>query len=72
MSILVSPRPTKLNYAKTSKEYITDNVWGAVWSRPGLTKRERSLIRITLFATLGHEEELDRGDGGKSKGKDGG
>ena len=40
------------------QEYITCNAWGAVWSRPGLTKRERSLIVIALLAALGHDEEL--------------
>jgi len=40
------------------QEYITNNAWGAVWSRPGLTKRERSLIVIALLAALGHDEEL--------------
>lgn len=40
------------------QEYITKNAWGAVWNRPGLTKRERSLITIALMAALGHEEEL--------------
>jgi 4-carboxymuconolactone decarboxylase len=40
------------------QEYIINSAWGAVWSRPGLTKRERSLITIALLAALGHEEEL--------------
>jgi 4-carboxymuconolactone decarboxylase len=48
----------KTEFDTDFQEYITNNVWGAVWSRPGLTKRERSLITIALLATLGHEEEL--------------
>lgn len=39
-------------------DFITEGAWGAVWSRPGLTKRERSLITIALLATLGHHEEV--------------
>ena len=31
---------------------------GSIWSRPGLTHRERSLITIALLAALGHESEL--------------
>jgi len=38
--------------------YITDVAWDKVWSRPGLTKRERSLITIALLAAGGHHEEL--------------
>ena len=48
----------KTDFDAAFQEYITNNAWGAVWSRPGLTKRERSLITIALLAALGHKEEL--------------
>ena len=38
--------------------FITESAWGSVWSRDGLTRRERSLVTIALLAALGHEEEL--------------
>lgn len=37
---------------------ITEAAWGAVWSRPGLSRRERSLVTIALLAGLGHWDEL--------------
>jgi 4-carboxymuconolactone decarboxylase len=37
---------------------ITEGAWGSVWSRPGLTSRERSMITLALLAALGHDEEL--------------
>jgi 4-carboxymuconolactone decarboxylase len=37
---------------------ITEGAWGSVWSRPGLTPRERSMITLALLAALGHDEEL--------------
>lgn len=37
---------------------ITEAAWGHVWSRPGLTKRERSIVTIALLAALGHHEEV--------------
>lgn len=40
------------------QRFITEGAWGSVWSRPGLTKRERSLITIALLAALGHHEEV--------------
>ena len=49
---------SKTAFDKDFQEFITNTAWGAVWSRPGLTKRERSLITIALLAALGHEEEL--------------
>ena len=48
----------KTDFDKDFQEYITNNAWGAVWSRPGLTKRERSLLTIALMTALGHDEEL--------------
>jgi len=48
----------KTDFDKDFQEYITNNAWGAIWSRPGLTKRERSLITIALLTALKHEEEL--------------
>ena len=38
--------------------FITEGAWGSVWSRPALTKRERSMITLALLAGLGHEEEF--------------
>jgi len=38
--------------------FITEGAWGSVWSRPHLTKRERSLLTIALLAALGHDEEV--------------
>jgi len=49
---------SKTDFDKYFQEYITNNAWGAIWSRPGLTKRERSLITIALLTALGHKEEL--------------
>ena len=49
----------KTDFDKDFQEYITTAAWGAVWNRPGLTKRERSLITIALMAALGHDGELE-------------
>ena len=38
--------------------FITEGAWGSVWSRPGLTRRERSLVTIALLAALGHHDEV--------------
>ena len=48
----------KTNFDKDFQEYITTTAWGSVWSRPGLSTRERSLITIALLTALGHQEEL--------------
>ena len=38
--------------------FITEGAWGSVWARPGLSRRERSLITIALLAAAGHDEEV--------------
>ncbi len=40
------------------QRFITEGAWGSVWSRPGLTGRERSMVTIALLAALGHDDEL--------------
>lgn len=37
---------------------ITEAAWGNLWSRNEWTKRERSIVTISLLAALGHHEEM--------------
>lgn len=48
----------KTDFDDDFQRFITEGAWGSVWSRAGLTKRERSLITIALLAALGHDEEV--------------
>ncbi|TGG93391.1 3-oxoadipate enol-lactonase [Natronospirillum operosum] len=48
----------KTEFDAPFQSYITENAWGSVWSRSGLSKRDRSLLTIAMMASLGHEEEL--------------
>jgi 4-carboxymuconolactone decarboxylase len=48
----------KTPFDEDFQTFITEGAWGSVWSRPGLSKRERSLVTIALLAALGHDEEL--------------
>ena len=36
----------------------TEATFGALWSRPGLDRKTRSMLAIALLAALGHHEEL--------------
>lgn len=40
------------------QRYIAECAWGAVWTRPGLDKPTRSMLTLTILATLGHWEEF--------------
>ncbi|TIQ36444.1 MAG: 4-carboxymuconolactone decarboxylase [Mesorhizobium sp.] len=46
------------DFDRPFQQLITEAAWGTVWSRPGLTKRERSIVTLALLAALGHDEEL--------------
>jgi 4-carboxymuconolactone decarboxylase len=40
------------------QDFITRYAWGEIWSRPGLSRPERSMITLTALVTLRQEEEL--------------
>jgi 4-carboxymuconolactone decarboxylase len=40
------------------QDLITRYAWGEIWSRPGLSRAERSMITLTALAVLGQEREL--------------
>jgi 4-carboxymuconolactone decarboxylase len=39
-------------------ETAIEHVWGAVWNRPGLELKYRSLVVVSVLAATGHNEEL--------------
>jgi 4-carboxymuconolactone decarboxylase len=39
-------------------ELTLDHVFGRIWTRPGLTRRERRLVTLTAAATGGQSEPL--------------
>ena len=40
------------------QDFITRYAWGGVWTRPGLARRERSIVTLTALVAGGHLEEL--------------
>lgn len=40
------------------QELVTQYCWGEVWSRPGLSRRDRSLLNLGMIAALNRPEEL--------------
>ena len=40
------------------QQLTTDVGWGKVWARPGLDRRVRSMLSVTLLAALGKRDEL--------------
>jgi 4-carboxymuconolactone decarboxylase len=46
------------SFTEPFQDFITRYAWGEVWSRPGLTRPERSMVTLTVLAALGREHEL--------------
>ena len=40
------------------QDFITRYAWGDIWSRPGLSRADRSMITLAVLATLRQEHEL--------------
>jgi 4-carboxymuconolactone decarboxylase len=40
------------------QDFITRYAWGAIWSRPGLDRRTRSVITLTTLVSIRAENEL--------------
>lgn len=49
----------KTPFDEPFQELITEAAWGHVWSRPDLTRRERSLITMAILAALGRDGEVE-------------
>ena len=45
-------------FTRPFQQFLTRYAWGDVWSRPGLARRERSIVTIAALVTLGAEHEL--------------
>jgi 4-carboxymuconolactone decarboxylase len=46
------------DFTAAFQDYITRNVWGDIWGRPGLDRRMRSAVTLTALIALGREGEL--------------
>lgn len=41
------------------QDFITRYAWGEIWARPGLDRRTRSCITLTVLVALGRLDELE-------------
>lgn len=46
------------DFTRPLQEFVTECCWGTVWDRPGLDRRIRSLITISVLTALNHQHEL--------------
>jgi 4-carboxymuconolactone decarboxylase len=46
------------DFNRPFQEFITEYCWGAVWGRPGLPKKTRSMLNIAMLTGLNRQTEL--------------
>jgi 4-carboxymuconolactone decarboxylase len=46
------------SFTEPFQDLITRYAWGEIWSRPGLTRAERSIVTLAVLTALQHEDEL--------------
>nr|WP_255633988.1 4-carboxymuconolactone decarboxylase [Nocardia sp. alder85J] len=45
-------------FTRPFQEYITESVWGSIWTRDGLDRRTRSCVTLAVLTALGRHEEI--------------
>jgi len=46
------------NFNRPLQELVTEYCWGAVWSRPGISRKMRSLINLAMLTALNRPHEV--------------
>jgi 4-carboxymuconolactone decarboxylase len=46
-------------FSRPIQEWVTEACWGAVWTRPGLDRRTRSLLNLVMLTALNRMHELE-------------
>jgi 4-carboxymuconolactone decarboxylase len=45
-------------FTRTMAEWSTEFCWGALWTRPGLDRRTRSIVNLAMLGALNRPHEL--------------
>jgi len=46
------------NFTRPLQELVTEYCWGTIWTRPGLSRKMRSLINLAMISALNRPHEL--------------
>ena len=47
------------DFNRPLQELVTEYCWGAVWTRPGLSRRDRSLLNLAMLTALNRPHEVE-------------
>ena len=48
------------DFNRPFQEFVSEYCWGAGWGRPGLTKKERSMLNLAMISVLNRPHEFFR------------
>ena len=46
------------NFMKPLQQLVTEYCWGDIWTRPGLDRRARSIVNLSMLTALNRPNEL--------------
>lgn len=46
------------DFTRPLQEYVTEAAWGAIWTRPGLSRKTRSLLNLAMLTALNRPHEI--------------
>ena len=46
------------DFTRDLQRLVTEFAWGEIWARPGLSRRERSLLNLAMITALNRPHEL--------------
>ena len=46
------------DFLRPLQEMITEHAWGTIWSRPGLSRKTRSMLNVAMLTALNRPHEL--------------
>ena len=46
------------DFTRPFQEFVTTQAWDAIWNRPGLDRKTRSIINLATLTALGRSHEL--------------
>ena len=46
------------DFTRPLQEYVTESAWGAIWTRPGLERKTRSMLNLAMLTALNRPHEI--------------
>ena len=46
------------DFMRPLQQFVTEACWNDIWARPGLSRRERSIVNLAMLTALNRSDEL--------------